>query len=110
MAGQICRFVLHRLSEQLTTEWSIERRRGKVFLDYNQNTRGKTLACVYSPRALPGAPVSMPVTWPELEQVYPAQFTVHTVHDRLARPGELWRDILTAKNDLTALMRFEAAR
>jgi len=82
MAEQICRYLLVQHPNELTTEWSIERRRGKVFLNYNQNTRGKTLACAYSPRALRGVPVSMPLGWEELEQVYPAEFNIHTVHER----------------------------
>jgi bifunctional non-homologous end joining protein LigD len=104
MAEQISRFLLRRHPDQLTTEWSIERRKDKIFLDYNQNTRGKTLASAYSPRAAPGAPVSAPLEWTELDLVYPADFTLRTVHARLARVGDLWQDILSAKNDLTALV------
>ena len=106
MSEQICRHVLAEHPDELTTEWSIERRRGKVFLDYNQNTRGKTLASAYSPRALPGAPVSLPVDWQDLEQVSPAEFNIQTVHTRLANVGDPWRDIiLAAKNDLTAQLQ-----
>jgi bifunctional non-homologous end joining protein LigD len=100
MSEQICRYVLNQHPRELTMEWAVARRRGKVFLDHNQNTRGKTLASVYSPRALPGAPVSMPLEWSELGRVYPTDFTIATAYDRLRSVGDLWRDILAAKTDL----------
>ena len=46
---------------EVTIEWAVDKRRGKVFADYNQNVRGKTLASIYSPRVLPWAAVSMPL-------------------------------------------------
>jgi bifunctional non-homologous end joining protein LigD len=75
-----------------------------VFLDYNQNTRGKTLASAYSARAVAGAPVSMPVGWEEVAHVYPTDFTILNAHERLERVGDLWRDILESKNDLAAVL------
>ena len=101
MSEQICRFVHRQHPHETTLDWSVERRRGKVFLDYNQNTRGKTLATPYSPRALPGAPVSMPLRWDELGTTYPEQFTLRTAPARLAQTGDLWHDILDHKADLT---------
>lgn len=100
ISAQICRFVQRQHPLETTLEWSVDRRRGKVFLDYNQNTRGKTLATPYSPRALPGAPVSMPLEWDELAAIAPEQFTLRTAHTRLDRAGDLWRDILEDKADL----------
>ena len=85
-------------------EWTVSKRTGKVFLDQNQNTRGKTLASIYSPRPLPEATVSMPITWQELGRVYPTDFTVFTAPERLAAVGDLWADILDAKHDLDALL------
>ena len=85
-------------------EWATDKRTGKIFLDHNQNVRGKTLASIYSPRALPGAPVSMPLRWDELGDVYPTDFTVLTAPERLAATGDLWADILDAKHDLEALL------
>ncbi len=100
MSEQICRYVLHEHPRELTMEWSVARRKGKVFLDHNQNTRGKTLSCAYSPRALPGGPVSMPLRWSELDRVYPTDFTLETAPDRLREVGDLWEHILDAKTDL----------
>jgi bifunctional non-homologous end joining protein LigD len=89
LAGQ------HR--EALTTAWSVRDRVGKVFLDYNQNLRGKTLASVYSLRPVPQASVSVPVTWDELKAGFdPLQWTIATVFDRLERVGDLWANILEA--------------
>ena len=69
-------------------EWAVRRRTGKIFFDYNQNSRGKSLAAPYSPRRHPAATVSMPISWDELETVYPTDFTLHTVPDRLDAQGD----------------------
>ncbi len=100
MSEQICRYVLNLHPRELTMEWAVIRRRGKVFLDHNQNTRGKTLASVYSPRALPGAPVSMPLRWDELDRVFPSDFTIANALERIEQVGDLWENILDAKTDL----------
>jgi bifunctional non-homologous end joining protein LigD len=100
MSEQICRFVHRQHPRETTMEWSVEQRRGKVFLDHNQNTRGKTLATPYSPRALPGAPVSMPIRWDEIDDIAPGQFTLQTAPKRLVDVGDLWEKILDEKNDL----------
>ena len=78
-------------------------RAGKVFVDYNQNVRGKSLAAPFSPRRHPLATVSMPVTWDALDRVYPTDFTVRTVPDLLEKQGDPWADILSAKADLEGI-------
>jgi DNA primase len=88
----------------VTIDWSVQRRRGKIFFDYNQNTRGKSLAVPYSPRRHPGATVSTPVRWEELETIYPTDFTLRTVPDRLEAVGDPWHGILEAKQDLGAIL------
>jgi bifunctional non-homologous end joining protein LigD len=90
--------------DDITLEWTVAKRAGKVFLDQNQNTRGKTLASIYSPRPLPEATVSMPISWNELSRVYPTDFTMFTAPERLAEVGDLWSDILASKHDLEALL------
>jgi DNA ligase D-like protein (predicted polymerase) len=65
-----------------TTEFVREDRGGKVFVD-STRAGGATVVAAYSPRARPGVPVSFPVTWEELEQVRPADFTVLTAVERL---------------------------
>jgi len=100
----IADFVRRGYPDDITLEWTVSKRTGKVFLDQNQNTRGKTLASIYSPRPLPEATVSTPITWDELRRVYPTDFTIFTAPDRLAAVGDLWADILAAKHDLEGLL------
>lgn len=86
--------------KDITQEWSIPKRTGKIFMDYNMNVRGKTLNVAYSPRGEPGAPVSMPLEWEELAGAHPLDFTIGNAPDRLARTGDRWRDALEHKQDL----------
>ncbi|WP_312180170.1 non-homologous end-joining DNA ligase [Arthrobacter sp.] len=79
-----------RMPEQVTTSWWKEERGEKVFVDFNQANRDRTMAGAYSPRALPHAPVSTPITWDELPTVDPRAFTVQTVPARLAGTGDPW--------------------
>jgi len=90
----------------LTTAWSVRDRVGKVFLDYNQNVRGKTLASIYSLRPVPQATVGVPVTWDELRAgLDPLRWTITTVFDRLERVGDLWADILNAAQEIAERAR-----
>ena len=70
--------------KDITLEWSVPKRTGKIFMDYNMNVRGKTLNVAYSPRGAPGAPVSMPLTWEELADGASARFPDH---ERAGAPG-----------------------
>ncbi len=88
----------------VTLEWAVERRGEKIFLDVNQNARIKNLAAAFSPRPKPGAPVSMPLRWGELDEVYPTDFTILTAPARIAEVGDPWADILSHKHDLAALL------
>jgi bifunctional non-homologous end joining protein LigD len=99
MAESIGRYLAARRSD-VTLEWSVDRRRGKVFFDYNQNVRGKSLAAIFSPRRHPQATVSMPLRWQQLERVYPTDFTLLTAPAHLERSGDPWAEILDAKEDL----------
>jgi bifunctional non-homologous end joining protein LigD len=92
--------VAKRLPKRVTLAWNVDERTGKVFFDYNQNVRGKSLAVAYAVRRHPAATVSTPVTWDELPAIYPTDFTVHTVPDRLALVGDPWAGILAARRNL----------
>ena len=98
------RFLMRNRPRDVTMEWSVSKRKGKVFLDHNQNVRGKNMASIYSLRPLPGAPVSTPLRWNELEDVYPTMFTIDTVPERVRETGDLWAGILDAKHDLGRLL------
>ncbi|MEJ3406048.1 non-homologous end-joining DNA ligase [Rathayibacter sp. YIM 133350] len=79
-----------RMPEKVTTAWWKEERGERIFVDFNQANRDRTMAGAYSPRALPNATVSTPVGWDELETVSPGDFTLATVPDRLAGVGDPW--------------------
>jgi bifunctional non-homologous end joining protein LigD len=97
----IGRHVMRAHPKEITMEWAIEKRTGKIFIDYNMNVRGKTLNVAYSPRGVPGAPVSMPLTWEELEAAEPLDFTLKNVPARLEKNGDRWHDVLETKQSLT---------
>ena len=78
-----------RLPGEVTTKWWKEERGERIFVDYNQNARDRTIASAYSVRPKPGAPVSAPVTWDELPGVAPEDFTVATMPARFAEVGDL---------------------
>jgi bifunctional non-homologous end joining protein LigD len=80
--------------DEITMEWDIPRRAGKVFIDHNQNVGGKTIASVYSVRPRPGAPISAPILWSEVEEAHPGDFTIATIWDRLQRVGDLFAPVL----------------
>src|SRR5207249_6716709 len=79
----------------ITAEYKIAKRpAGRVLVDYNQNAWGRTLAGVYSVRPRSGAPVSMPVTWKEIERgITIEQFNLLNAPQRIARVGDLWKPL-----------------
>ncbi|MFE9423907.1 non-homologous end-joining DNA ligase [Kitasatospora sp. NPDC006697] len=78
----------HRMPEQVTTNWWKEERGARVFVDYNQMARDRTIASAYSLRARPQATASTPLHWEELDEVAPLDFTLRTVPARLAEVGD----------------------
>ncbi len=98
------RFMVEQHPKEITVDWDVEKRRGKVFFDANQNTRGKTLAGPYSLRPTPWAGVSTPVLWSELPAIDPPSLTINSVPERIAKRGDPWADILGHKNDLSAVL------
>ena len=103
-ARQVSEFVgrhLMRLHpKDITLEWSVPKRTGKIFMDYNMNVRGKTLNVAYSPRGATGAPVSMPLTWEELARAQPLDFRITDAAARLAGTGDRWKEALSRKQSL----------
>jgi bifunctional non-homologous end joining protein LigD len=77
-----------------TMEWDIPKRGQRVFIDHNQNVGGKTIASVYSVRPRPGAPVSTPLLWSEIDSVDPTTFTMATIWDRVSTHGDLFSPVL----------------
>ena len=87
-----------------TLRYDLPSRRGKVFVDVNQNARGKTLASPYSLRPTPEATVSTPLAWDELETADPVAFTLLTVPERLQERGCPWRGLEGARVRLSRLL------
>jgi bifunctional non-homologous end joining protein LigD len=87
----------------LTQEFSKADRGGRIFVDTGRNGYSATFAAAYAVRAKPGAPVSAPCTWDELEsgQVAPQTFTLRNLPDRMARVGDLWAEMLRRRRSLT---------
>jgi DNA primase len=90
------------MPDEVTTAWWKEERGQKVFVDFNQANRDRTIASAYSPRPLPGAPVSMPVPWERLSGVAPGDFTIRTVPAILDAEGDAWAGIDEAVGDVSA--------
>ena len=86
---------------RVTMEWQVKKRSGKVFVDHNMNRVGANIAAVYSVRPEPGATVSTPVTWKEVEagKVRPTDFTIATIWKRLGRRADPFRGVLDAPQD-----------
>jgi bifunctional non-homologous end joining protein LigD len=90
--------------ELVTMAWWKEQRGERIFVDYNQTNRDRTMAGAYSPRPLAHAPVSMPVSWDDLDSVDPLEFTVRTVPGRLAELGDAWASMNDTAGTLTAAL------
>lgn len=99
-----CRELERRQPDLVTTSWWKEERGEKIFLDFNQANRDRTMAGAYSPRALPQATVSTPITWDELESVDPHAFTIKTIPERLADIGNPWAGFLDKPASMKVLL------
>ena len=96
----IGKIIISRFPKKVTMEWNTLKRKGKVFFDYNQNSRGKTIALVYSVKPILSATVSMPVSWNKLDDIRPTDFTLKTVPDLTRGKIDGWEDVLRNKQDL----------
>lgn len=105
--GALADVLANLYPEKITIAHPITRRQGKVYLDYLQNVRGRSMAFPYSLRPLPGAPVSAPLTWEEVEEgkIHPKNFNIHTIRSRLQKRGDLYQDILKHRQDLKPLLK-----
>ncbi|HZG94537.1 MAG TPA: non-homologous end-joining DNA ligase [Mycobacteriales bacterium] len=95
-----------RMPELVTSKWWKEERGEKVFIDFNQNARDRTIASAYSVRARRDATVSTPVTWAELPDVETEDFTIATVPARFAKLGDLHAGIEDAVCALDPLLEW----
>jgi bifunctional non-homologous end joining protein LigD len=89
-----------------TRERSLEKRKGRIYIDYLQNKRGQTLASVYSLRPVPRATVSTPLLWNEVKQgLLPSQFDIHNIIKRVEQKGDLFADVLRKKVNLDKCLK-----
>ncbi|MFL6160973.1 MAG: DNA polymerase ligase N-terminal domain-containing protein [Jatrophihabitantaceae bacterium] len=102
---QLSRTVGAVVPELVSWKWQVNERGGLARLDYTQNAINKTLVAPYSPRPAPGAPVSAPIDWDELEDpsLRPDRFTIRSILDRLAERGDLFADVLSNQQQLPRL-------
>src|SRR4051812_11945252 len=99
---------LERRTPGVTTAWWKEERGENIFVDFNQNSRDRTIASAYSLRPLLGAPVSTPLHWDELEGLDPRTLNVHTVPDRLRNGGDPMAEIDDSAGSLETLLQMYA--
>src|SRR5918999_1940219 len=91
---------------RVTMEWEVKKRAGKVFIDHNMNREGANIASAFSCRPEPGATVSTPITWEEVEarEVRPGWFNIKTIWARLEEAGDPFRPVLEAPQDIDAAL------
>lgn len=93
LARLIASHLLRAHPREVTLQWTVEKRAGKVFVDANMNVRGKSITAPYSPRGIAGAPVSMPFEWRDLDAIYPLDFSVPTLAPKLSKLRDAWADL-----------------
>ena len=103
-AVAVAREMERRRSDLMTAAWWKEERGTRVFVDFNQNAPHKTIFGAWSVRARPGAQVSTPFAWDELDTIDPDSLTIATVPGRVAREGDPWEAMTEAPQSLGPLL------
>jgi len=93
-----------RRPDLITAAWWKEERGRRVFLDYNQNAPHKTVFGAWSVRARPGAQVSAPFGWDELDTIHPDDLTIASVPGRVAEQGDPWGELVSSPQSLEPLL------
>ena len=102
----IASLVQEQLPETTTLERSLSKRGPRIYIDYLQNSAGQTLASVYSIRPVPGASVSTPLDWKEVNhQLSPPQFTIDNILLRVKRKGDLFLPVLSESNSIDKALK-----
>lgn len=97
----IATLVQEQLPRSTTLERALNKRNGRIYIDYLQNRRGQTLASVYSLRPVPQASISTPLAWNEVKSgLHPSQFNLQTIIKRVSRTGDLFSGVLKEKLNL----------
>jgi bifunctional non-homologous end joining protein LigD len=103
----IAEIIVRTCPDIATTERRLIDRKGRIYVDYLQNGRGKTMIAPYSVKALPKAPVSTPLHWWEVEKwaFYPSDFNMNTVFSRIQKYGDIFKEALALKQSLGKLVK-----
>jgi bifunctional non-homologous end joining protein LigD len=109
-AAFIASLVVAALPRIATTNRSVRQREGKVYIDYLQNARGQTICAPYSPRPLPGAPVSVPLTWEEVVNFTPRPYNIETAILRVNGVGDLFAPVLENRQSLKPVLSYLARK
>jgi DNA ligase D len=107
-AVAVARELERRRPDLITAAWWKEERGQRVFVDYNQNAPHKTVFGAWSVRARPGAQVSTPVSWDELDDIHPDQFTIASLPQRLEQGGDPWAAMNGDPQSLERLLEMNA--
>ncbi|MEU5952686.1 non-homologous end-joining DNA ligase [Streptomyces sp. NPDC047525] len=97
-----------RMPDAVTTAWWKEERGERIFVDYNQTARDRTIASAYSVRPRPNAPVSAPLRWDEVDDAVPEDFDIGTMPERFAQVGDVHADMEQHAFSLEALLDLAA--
>jgi len=102
-ANTVGRVFVSHAPDHLTQEFSKVDRKGRIYVDTGRNGYSATFACAYTVRAKPGAPVSAPCTWEEVEKgkVDPDTFNLRNMAARIKKAGDLWGDMMRKRRSLT---------
>jgi DNA ligase D len=107
-AVAVARELERRRPDLITAAWWKEERGTRVFVDYNQNAPHKTVFGAWSVRARPGAQVSTPITWAEIDEIHPDQLTISSLPARLDAVGDPWRGINGGPQSLEPFLAMSA--
>src|SRR4051794_40147303 len=103
-AVAVARELERRRPDVITAAWWKEERGERIFIDYNQNAPHKTVFGAWAVRARPGAQVSTPLRWADVDEVHPDELTMPVVVRRLEQLGDPWRDMDAAPQSLEPLL------
>jgi bifunctional non-homologous end joining protein LigD len=103
-ARTVGKILVNRSPSKITMEWDTAKRKGKVFFDYNQNAKGKTIASIFSVRPTRSATVSMPLNWDEISSVRPTDFMMKNVAQTLQSRKDPWERILNENQDIANIL------
>ena len=102
----IASLVQEQLPETTTLERSLNKRGPRIYIDWLQNRTGQTLATVYSLRPVPGATVSAPLDWKEVNhKLSPSQFTIENIFQRIKNKGDLFLPVLSETNSIEKALK-----